>query len=209
MVEKYFPSIRISLNEKSIPGKFTTCTNKNTAVKMAQGDRLVLSNGDIIFSSSFIESYCDPIWEDNIVFGPCERSDEKISNYLGNLSIRIKDNVITIPKLNDHKEIVRILSDNNWLYPDPHHDGSVYTYNKEFSLIHPWGGNMSVMREHFNKVNGFPEYDFYGGEEDALCTKIFKKFGVKVLSNGKSYSIHLWHPPFNNDKVKDRPDYLL
>ena len=36
MVKQNFPSVRISLNKKSIPGKFTTCTNKNTAVQIAQ-----------------------------------------------------------------------------------------------------------------------------------------------------------------------------
>jgi glycosyltransferase involved in cell wall biosynthesis len=209
MVKKHFPSVRISLNNKSIPGKFTTASNKNCAIKMAQGDRLVLSNGDVIFSSGFIDSYCNPIWENNVVFGPCERSDEKIDNYLTNLLIPIKDEIISTPKLNNHKEIVRILSDNNWLYPDPHHDGSVYTYNNEYSVIHPWGGNMSVMRDHFEEVDGFPEYDFYGGEEDALTKKIVDMFKVKVVSNGKSYSIHLWHPQYNNNDIKIRPEYEL
>ncbi len=209
MVKKYFPSVKIALNDKSIPGKFTTCTNKNNAVKMAQGDRLVLSNGDVIFSSVFVESYCDPIWENNIVFGPCERSDEQINDYLEYLPIKIKDQVIEIRKVNNHKDLVRILSEKEWIHLDPHHDGSVYVYNKEFSAIHPWGGNMSVWREHFEKVGGFPEYDFYGGEEGALCKKIVKSFKTKVLSNAKAYSIHLWHPQHNNDDIKTRPEYLL
>jgi glycosyltransferase involved in cell wall biosynthesis len=209
MIKKHFPTVKISLNDKSIPGKFTTCTNKNSAVKMAKGDRLVLSNGDIIFASTFIDSYCDPIWGDNIVFGPCERSAEQITEYLDYLPIKIKEQIIETQKVTNHKDLVRILTENEWLHPDPHHDGSVYTYNKEFSPIHPWGGNMSIMRDHFEEVDGFPEFDFYGGEEGALCKKIVDEFKVKVLSNGKSYSIHLWHPQLNNDNIKIRPDYQL
>lgn len=209
MVKKYFPSVIISLNEKSIPGKFTTCSNKNTAVKLAQGDRLVFSNGDVIFASTFIESYCDPIWADKIVFGPCERSDEKINTYFEPLSIKIKDKIVETRLLESHKDLVRLLSEKEWLHPDPHHDGSVYTYNKEYSPIHPWGGNMSVMKNQFNTVNGFPEYDYYGGEEGALCKSIVDAFNIPVVSNGKSYSIHLWHQQINNESIKNRPEYKL
>lgn len=209
MVKELFPSVKISLNEKSIKGKFTTCSNKNTAIKMAQGDRLVLSNGDIIFANSFIESYCDPIWENKIVFGPCERSAEEINTYFEPLKIKVKNKIVETRLLNNHKELVVLLSDKEWLNSDPHHDGSVYTYNKQYTPIHPWGGNMSVMRDHFEEVDGFPEYDFYGGEESALCEKIVKEFNVPVVSNGKAYSIHLWHPQHNNESIKTRPNYQL
>lgn len=209
MVKNEFPTVKISLNEKPISGKFTTCTNKNTAVKMAQGERIVFSNGDIVFSSTFIESYCNPIWEKNIVFGPCERSDEKINPYFEFINLRIKDKIVPTRLISNHKDIVQILSENDWIYPDPHHDKSVYTYNKEFTAIHPWGGNMSVTKEHFCGVGGFPEYDFYGGEEGALCQKIVAKYNVPVVSNGKSYSIHLWHPQYNNETIKNRIDYSL
>ena len=209
MVKSLFPSVIISLNDKSIPGKFTTCSNKNAAVKLSQGDRLVFSNGDVLFSSSFIESYCSSIWQNNIVFGPCERSDEQIENYLEPLKIKIKDTIVETKLLNTHKDLVRLLSEKGWLYPDPHHDGSVYTYNQTFSPIHPWGGNMSVLRDQFDSVEGFPEYDFYGGEEGSLCKKIVEKFKVDVVSNNKSYSIHLWHPQYNKEGLKTRIEYLL
>ena len=209
MVKKYFPSVIISINDKSILGKFTTCTNKNHAVRIARGERLVFSNGDIIFSSGFIESYCNDIWADNIVFGPCERSDEQIDGYLTPMKIKITDIIVETRMLNSYKELVLLLSEKKWLYPDPHHDGSVYTYNKKFTPIHPWGGNMSILRDQFEEVNGFPEYDFYGGEESALCREIIDNFGVSVVSNSSSYSIHLWHPQYNNEQVKFRPEYLL
>jgi len=208
MVKQNFPSVRISLNKKSIPGKFTTCTNKNTAVQIAQGDRLVLSNGDVIFASTFIDSYCNPIWESNIIFGPCEISDEQIAPHLEPLNIKIKNEVIKTRLLNNYKDLVRLLSDKEWLHPDPHPDGSVYDYNKQFSPKHPWSCNMSIMRDHFEEVDGFPEFEKYGGEE-VLCEKIVQKFNVPVVSNGKAYSIHLWHPQINNEKIKERPDYLL
>jgi glycosyltransferase involved in cell wall biosynthesis len=209
MVKEYFPTVKISLNEKSLENKFTTCSNKNTAVKLATGDRLVLSNGDIIFSSKFIESYCNPIWKDNVVFGPCERSDPKISTFLELLPMKIKDEVVNTRKLNNYKDIVTILTYNNWIQPDPHHDKSVYTYNQEFSYIHPWGGNMSVLREHYNEVEGFPELLYYGGEERELVRKIVDKFNVKVVSNNKSYSIHLWHPQYNTEGKEIREEYQL
>lgn len=209
MVKANFPTVRISLNDKPITNKFTTCTNKNTAVKMAQGDRLVFSNGDILFASTFIDSYCSPIWNDHIVFGPCERSNEQIDPYFEPLFIKVKDKIVETRLINNHKDLVRLLSDKEWLHPDPHHDGSVYTYNKEFSPIHPWGGNMSVMRDHFEEVDGFPEYDFYGGEEGALCKKIVDKFNVPVVSNGKAYTIHLWHPQHNKEGLKTRLNYSL
>jgi len=210
MVTELFPTVKISLNDKSITGKFTTCTNKNAAVKIATGDRLILSNGDIIFSSSFVDSYCDPIWGDNMVFGPCDRSSENIVPYLEDLPIKIKNSNIKIKKVISHKDIVKILSENKWIDKDPHHDGSVYTYNQEFSPIHPWGGNMSVMKHHFEAVGGFPELTYYGTEEGRLCTSIYNQNpGIKVLSNGKSYSIHLWHPQHNNEGIKHRIEYEL
>lgn len=209
MVKKYFPSVKIVLNEKPLKNKFTTCSNKNTAVKSAKGDRLVLSNGDVIFSSTFIDSYCDSIWKDNIVFGPCERCDEKIVPYLDPLNVKIKDHIYEVKKLDTNKDIVRLLASNEWIYPDPHHDGSVYTYNVEYSFMHPWGGNMSIMRDHFEEVDGFPEFDHYGGEESALSAKIIKAFKVKVVSNGKAYSIHLWHPQHNKEGKFVREEYYL
>jgi glycosyltransferase involved in cell wall biosynthesis len=209
MVKKYFPTVKITLNDRPVNGKFTTCSNKNTAVKAAKGDRLVLSNGDIIFSTTFIESYCDPIWKDNIIFGPCERSDERISPYLDYLKLKIKDQIYDVRKLDTNKDIVRLLASNDWIYPDPHHDGSVYKYNVEYSFMHPWGGNMSVMRDHFEEVDGFPELTHYGGEESALSAKIIKDFNVKVVSNGKSYCIHLWHPQYNAEGKFDKEEYYL
>lgn len=209
MVKKYFPSVKISINDKSIAGKFTTCTNKNKAVTIAEGERLVFSNGDVLFSSNFIDSYFNPIWQDNIVFGPCERSDKKIEKYIEPILIKINDKNIETRLFKNYKDLVRLLSEKEWIYPDPHHDNSVYTYNQKYTPIYPWGGNMSVMKEHFMEVKGFPEYDYYGGEESALCIKITEKFNVNTVSNNKAYSLHLWHPQYNQDGIKYRPEYLL
>ena len=209
MIEKYFPDVIVSLNDKSIKNKDTLADNWNQAAKLATGDRLIFSNGDILFASGFAEAHADPIFDGHIIFGPYERSDEKLGPYLEFLPMKIKDQIINERQFSSHKEIVKLLSENNWISRDLHHDDSIYTYNQEYSIRHPWGGNFSVMKSHFDAVGGFDGRQYYGGEEMALVEKIVTKFPSKVLSNKNAYAIHLWHPQYNKHGLNTRQEYLF
>ena len=179
LVKAHFPSVKITINNKNI----------DNAIKVAKGDRIIISSGDVIFASSFVDSYFDLIWENNIVFGPCERSDEKIDPYLTEIPILIKNQIVPIRKLNQHKDVVRILSENDWIYPDPCVDGGVYTYNKEFTRYHPTMNNVSLMREHIEALDELKIDNYY-----ILYQKIIDDYKIKIVSNSKAYSIHLWSP---------------
>lgn len=207
MVKKEFPSVIISTNVDSKLNKYTLASNLNSAAKIATGDRLVFSNGDVVFSSGFVNAHSDRLLQGNVIFGPCERSSEEINKYMEFLSIKIKNEIIEDRYFNGVKEIVSFLSQKKLISPDPHHDGSVYTYNEKFSTIHPWGGNYSVEKKHFDAVNGFDNREYYGGEERVLVGKIVDKFGCDVLSNVNAYAIHLWHPQVNSENNKIKQEY--
>lgn len=209
MVKQHFPDVIISVNDKSKKDTYTLADNWTRAAKIATGDRLVFSNGDILFASGFAEAHADPIFNGHIIFGPYERSDEQIGQYLEFLPMKIKDTIVQTRHFTSYKEIVKMLSENNWITKDLHHDDSVYTYNQEYSIRHPWGGNFSVMKEHFDSVGGFDGRQYYGGEEMALVDKIVKKFNAKVLSNKNAYAIHLWHPQLNKHGETTRQQYFF
>jgi len=207
MVKKNFPNVIISLNSESEKNKYTLASNQNCAAKIATGDRLIFTNGDIIFSSNFVEEHANKKLQGNVIFGPCERSGEEIAKYLEYLLIKVKNTIIEQKYFNNYKEIIRFLSEKKLITKDPHHDGSVYTFNKEFSVIHPWGGNFSVDKNHFDSVGGFDGRQYYGGEERFLVKNIVDKFNCNVLSNKNAYSLHLWHPQINNENNKIRKEY--
>lgn len=209
MVKKYFPAVIISFNPKSINQKYTLADNWNQAAKIATGDRLIFSNGDILFASGFAEAHADPKLNGHVIFGPYERSDGKIGKFLEFLPIKIKNQIVKNRYFTSYKEVVTMLSDQNWITRDLHHDDSVYTYNQEYSIIHPWGGNFSVMKDHFDSVGGFDGRKYYGGEERVLVGKIVNTFNCKVLSNKNAYAIHLWHPQYNQEGIDNKVEYYF
>jgi len=195
LIKEYFrTAVIVCKNKYSKKDTYTLANNWNTAVKeVATGDRVIFTNGDIIFSKGFIEAHADPIMDGHIIFGP----GLSTASPVGEL----------VKACSDYKEIVKIAEEKKWLLPDRHAEGSAYTYNIEWKYWFPFGYNFSVMRGHFLGVDGFPSIEKWGGEERDLCKKIVEKYNCKVLSNVNAYAIHLWHPAVNYEGKITRDNY--
>jgi len=192
MVRSLFPGVKISLNKKSLANKYTLADNWNTAASLATGERLIFTNGDNLFASGFVAAHMDPKMANDIIFGPNERTTEEINDMLNTC--------------NTHIELLKSIKT---IERDLRHDDSAYTYNQLYNTWYPWGNNFSLPRDIFFGVGGFPHKDYYGGEEKELLDNIFKKYQTLIKSNVNTYTLHLWHPQFNNAQVKERTNYKL
>jgi len=191
IINKEFPGIKISLNNKSKSKKYTLADNWNNAAQLATGSRLIFTNGDNLFSSKFVSAHMDVLMKNDIIFGPNERTTEEIEQFLN---------------LNSHIDLLKNIK---VIERDLRHDDSAYTYNKIFNTWYPWGNNFSLPTKIFNSVGGFPSKDVYGGEEKELLDKIVSKHSTLIKSNSNAYTLHLWHPQYNNIKTKEKIEYSL
>lgn len=191
MINKNFKGVKISLNKKSKSKKYTLADNWNTAAALATGKRLIFTNGDNLFSSNFISAHMDTNMKSDIIFGPNERTTEEIVNYL------------------ESKNHIDLLKSIKIIERDLRHDDSAYTYNNTYNTWYPWGNNFSIPTEIFNSVGGFPSKDVYGGEEKELLDSVVQKHKTLIKSNKNAYTLHLWHPQFNNTKTEKREEYSL
>jgi GR25 family glycosyltransferase involved in LPS biosynthesis len=192
MVKNLFPGVKISLNKKSQSNKYTLADNWNTAAQLASGERLIFTNGDNLFSSGFVAAHMDVQMKNDIIFGPNERSTDEIEPLLDSCT--------------NHLEILRSIKT---IERDLRHDDSAYTYNQLYNTWYPWGNNFSIPTKIFKDVGGFPPRDYYGGEEKELLDNVVAKFNTPIKSNKHTYTLHLWHPQYNNTKSKERAGYKL
>lgn len=191
---EFFGRINISLSTKSEVKKYTLADNWNEAVSQcARGDRLVFSNGDVMFVAGFIEAHVDPIMQDHIIIGPVMRTTPHVLPLIEGDS--------------SYKDIVQFAANSGLLYPDMRMGLIAHTYNKEEPPWHVYGYNFSCTREHFDGVGGFPPYKQYGGEDTQIGKNILAKYNCKVLTNKNALGIHLWHPQVNSIGKTDREDY--
>lgn len=193
MAEEMFPGVQISSNKKSQKNKYTLADNWNTAAKLASGERLIFTNGDNLLSPRFVAAHMDAAMQSDIIFGPNERTIEEIVPLLDNY--------------NTHHDLLKHIKT---IEKDLRQDGSAYTYNELFNTWYPWGNNFSIPTNIFRDIGGFPSKNFYGGEEKELLDNVVKKFSsIKIKSNVHAYTLHLWHPQFNNTETKAREEYFL
>ena len=188
MVLKDFPSVKLSNNPHSIKGVYTLAQNWNAAANMATGNRLIFTNADCLLPSNYVNAHADGVMEDDIVFGPNERTDHEIDPLL-------KEEMTPMKLIEKYMKISA-----SGVTKDLRHDDSAYTYNKVYGYYYPWGNNMSVPANKFFEVGGFPALKEYGGEEMLLCKKLSVKKGLKIKSNKNTINIHMWHPVTNKAK---------
>lgn len=193
-VSEAHPDVIVSLNEKSEEETYTLADNWNTAAAKAKGKRIAFSNADVMFCREFLFSHLDPIMQDGIVFGPSYRSAPEVEPM--------------IDTFDTAKDAMIWLEDNKLIGKDGRDDISTSTYNTEWPWYFPFGGNFSVIREHFEGVGGFPSYKKYGAEETHMCKKIVEKYGAKVKANKNTYAVHLWHPEVNKEHIEGRDDEI-
>lgn len=195
MVREMFPSVIISLNDKSKKETYTLANNWNAAAKLGRGKRFVFSNADMIYSKTFLAAHLDPVMQDSIIFGPGFNTPPEIEPHLD--------------KCEHVKELVEIVSKNGWVGEEKGHvEGSAETYNKEWKWYFPFGYNFSVIADQFREVDGFPPFEKWGHEDIFLCKKIVEKFNTKVKSNKNAFSLHLWHPVVNDKTTSTRIDNI-
>lgn len=194
LIKKYpFKLVAREINNS----KYTLAENWNNAVlEHATGDRVLFTNGDHILTPRFADHHADPVMINDIIFGPGFQTTPSVVDHLNDT--------------NTYRDIINICSNNKWILPDRHVEGSTRTYNVEWPSNFPYGYNFSVLREHFVEVGGFDCLRRWGGEEQTLCDKIINKFpDTRIVSNCNSSVIHLYHTPHNlmNRATGDMVDY--
>jgi len=193
MAEEMFPGVQISFNRKSQKNKYTLADNWNTAAKLASGTRLIFTNGDNLLSPRFVTAHMDPMMQNDIIFGPNERTTEEI--------------IPLLDSCNTHHELLKSIKT---IERDLREDGSAYTYNHTYNTWYPWGNNFSIPADVFRDVEGFPSKNVYGGEEKELFDNVVQRSNkIEIKSNVHAYTLHLWHPQFNNIETKIRKEYFL
>jgi len=187
IIKTDFPGVILSSNPSSESGVYTLAQNWNAAARLATGKRLIFTNADCVFPSTYVQAHADRNMSNDIIFGPNERTDEKIEELLGSCY--------------STKELLEKYLKVSTLGKDLRHDNSAYTYNKIYNYYYPWGNNMSVPSKEFFEVGGFPQLREYGGEEILLSKKLVVKKNLIVKSNINTKNIHLWHKATNSMKA--------
>lgn len=178
----------------SIKDTYTLAENWNASAKHATGERLIFSNGDIVFTSGFIEAHADPTMKDHILIGPAMRTTPQIASYIDSEQF-------------DYFQIMKMVSDNKWFGPDMRQGLIAHTYNKEEPPWHVYGYNFSVPKTFFDGVNGFAPKREYGGEDLQIAEAVVNKFSCKCLTNDRAMAFHLYHTPTNLHGKKFKSEY--
>lgn len=197
LIQQY-DEVKLWKNSEVVKDKYTLTSNWNDAVfNAATGDRVLFTNGDHILTTWFADNHADPIMVNDIIFGPGFQTKPACVGV-------VEDENLT------YKDVVKACSQNDWMLPDRHVEGSTQTYNVEWPSNFPYGYNFSVRRDHFVQVGGFDDLKHWGGEEQTLCDKIIKQFpDTRIVSNCNSSVIHLYHYPHNlmNRDTGELADY--
>lgn len=184
LIKQY--DVKLWQNTRGNENKYTLAANWSDAVmNLATGDRVLFTNGDCVLTSRFADHHADPDMEQNIIFGPVYNTRPNSLSHIENQEL-------------DYKQLMQICEQQRMIGPDRHVEGSAMTYNKQWDSSFPYGGNFSVMTDHFKSVGGFELLEHWGGEEQALCDKILDKFpDTRIVSNCNSVAVHLFHEPVN------------
>lgn len=195
MIEaKYKNKVIVVQNPVADKTIYTLAENWNHAAKQATGDRLIFSNGDIVYIAKFIEAHADPNMKDHILIGPAMRTTEYILPYIDSEQY-------------DYFQIMQIVSTNQWFEPDMRVGYAAHTYNREEPCYHVYGYNFSLPKKYFDEVGGFAPRRYYGGEDEQLAEAITKKFSCKCLTNERAMAFHLYHKAVNLPGKKLKIEY--
>ena len=183
LIKQY--DVKLWLSTRGKKEKYTLAANWNDAIaNLATGDRILFTNGDHILTTWFADHHADPVMSNDIIFGPGYQTSPGVVDHIN--------------ETNSYKDLMKVCEEQKLLLPDRHIDGSAMTYNTHWSSDFPYGYNFSVLKKHFDDVNGFTELESWGGEEKDLCDKILNKFpSTKITANKNSVVVHLFHPPVN------------
>ena len=194
MIKQNFGTrVAVYQNPEPVTNTYTLVENWNNAAKQATGERLIFSNGDVVYISTFIEAHADPTFWDQIILGPAMRTTPEILPY-------IEDDI-------DYYKLMKVVSDNKWFTPDMRAGLIAHTYNKEEPPWHVYGYNFSLPRDYFEWVGGFTLKRAYGGEDLELAKKVVDAFGCKCLTNQNAMAFHLYHPQVNQHFKYHRDEY--
>lgn len=186
--------VLVTQNPNADKGLYTLAENWNYAAKHAAGERLIFSNGDIVYIAKFIEAHADPNMKDHITIGPAMRTLPQVEPYIDSEQY-------------DYFQVMQAVSDNGWFRPDMRAGLIAHTYNQEDHPWHVYGYNFSLPKKYFDEVGGFAPRRYYGGEDDQLAKAVVAKFGCKCLTNENTMAFHLYHTPVNLPGIKAKSEY--
>jgi glycosyltransferase involved in cell wall biosynthesis len=184
LAANYKDKIIVTQNPTADKTIYTLAENWNHAAKQATGERLIFSNGDIVYIAKFIEAHADPNMRDHILLGPAMRTTPHILPYIDSEKY-------------DYFQVMQVVSTNGWFMPDMRMGLIAHTYNVEDHPWHVYGYNFSLPKKYFDGVNGFAPKRIYGGEDDQIAKAVVAKYGCKCLTNENAMAFHLFHEPTN------------
>lgn len=185
MLETNFKDkITVTQNPGADKTIYTLAENWNYAAKQAVGERLIFSNGDIVYTVGFVEAHADPKMKDHIILGPAMRTTPQILPFID-------------ADQYDYFQIMQFVSTNKWFMPDMRMGLIAHTYNVEDHPWHVYGYNFSLPKTYFDGVSGFAPKRVYGGEDDQIAKAVVAKFKCKCLTNENTMAFHLYHTPVN------------
>jgi hypothetical protein len=103
MVKSEFPGVKLCINPRSEEKVYTLALNWNNAAKHTSGTRLIFTNADCIFPSGYVTAHADPVMQNDIIFGPNERTDEAIG-LMKHFSDALNQQISVVLKDEDLKE---------------------------------------------------------------------------------------------------------
>jgi glycosyltransferase involved in cell wall biosynthesis len=185
IVEDFARSVDFGVAFVSRPHEgFRLAAVRNAGARLATGRRLLFLDGDCVLPRDHVAAHIACCRHGVAAVGYCARLDERASERLDPATLE-PESIARIVPASEQRALRQRLRRWRW-----------HQWIRHPSKPRLTGGNVSVDRDDFWRVNGFDErFVGWGQEDDDLGLRL-RAAGVRLDSIlGRTYSLHLWHPP--------------
>jgi len=162
---------------------FRLARTRNQGARLARGRALLFLDGDCVLPRDHVAAHLERLRPGRALLGYCARLDEATSRSLDVATLGAE----TIRRLVPRQERAALAARHRRLA-------------WHAAIRHPTkprlaGGNFSVWRDDFARVNGFDEHFVGWGQEDDDLGLRLRASGVRLESIlDRTWTLHVWHP---------------
>ncbi|MFM9058851.1 MAG: glycosyltransferase [Planctomycetaceae bacterium] len=162
---------------------FRLARTRNQGARLAVGRALLFLDGDCVLPRDHVAAHLDRLAPGRALLGFCARLDEAVSRSLDVADLRPG----TIRRLVPRAERAALAA--------RHRKATWHAAFRHATKPRLAGGNFSVWREDFARVNGCDErFVGWGQEDDDLGLRL-RASGVRLESIlDRTWTLHVWHP---------------